>query len=126
MLQAQPASKSVPKLGAAALLTVGSLLFAGPATKVPVIDAVGFEKNVKPVLKNSCAACHNATVMSGGVNLLPYAEASTLSTDREAWDKIVQKIESGEMPPRSMPRPPEAQVVALVAFVRGEFMKADA
>jgi mono/diheme cytochrome c family protein len=117
---------TVPKLGTAALLTAGALLFAGPATKSPVIDAAGFEKHVKPILKNNCAGCHNAGVMSGGVNLLPYTEASTLGTDREAWDKIVQKVESGEMPPKGLPRPAQPQVAALVEFVRGEFAKADA
>ena len=64
--------------------------------------------------------------MSGGVNLLPYSEASTVADDRAAWDKIVQKIESGEMPPKGVPRPPQAQMTALVEFLRGEFMKADA
>jgi hypothetical protein len=113
-------------LGSAACLTVGVLLFAAPTTKAPMVDAVGFEKNVKPILKNNCSGCHNATVMSGGVNLLPYTEASTISTDREAWDKIVQKIESGEMPPKGVPRPAQPVVTALVEFVRGEFLKADA
>jgi hypothetical protein len=117
---------TLPKLGAAALLTAGVMLFGGPTAKPPAIDAAGFEKNVKPILKNNCSGCHNASVMSGGVNLLPYTDASTLGSDREAWDKIVQKIESGEMPPRGVPRPPQAQVGALVEFVRGEFMKADA
>jgi hypothetical protein len=102
------------------------MLFGGPTAKPPAIDAAGFEKNVTPILKNNCSGCHNAGVMSGGVNLLPYADASTLGSDREAWEKIVRKIESGEMPPRGVPRPPQAQVGALVGFVRGEFMKADA
>ena len=90
------------------------------------MDAAGFDKNVKPVLKANCAGCHNTSLMSGGVNLAPYNEASTLTTDREAWDKIVQKIESGEMPPKGVPRPAQVQVTALVDFVRGEFLKADA
>jgi hypothetical protein len=103
----------------------GAVLFAGPSTKPPAIDSAGFDKNVRPILKNNCSGCHNASLMSGGVNLLPYADASTLASDREAWDKIVQKIESGEMPPKGVPRPPQTQVSALVDFIRGEFMKAD-
>lgn len=124
--KAKFASKPVPELGALTLLMAGAMLFAGPVTKTPPVDAAGFEKNVRPILKNNCSGCHNASVMSGGVNLLPYTEASTVSTDREAWEKIVQKIESGEMPPRGLPRPPQAQISALVDFVRGEFVKADA
>ncbi|HKD07845.1 MAG TPA: DUF1592 domain-containing protein [Bryobacteraceae bacterium] len=99
--------------------------FAAPPPKVTV-DAAGFEKNVKPILKNTCSGCHNASVTSGGVNLLPYLDASTVADDRASWDRIVQKIESGEMPPKGIPRPAQPQINALLTFVRGEFEKADA
>jgi hypothetical protein len=89
-------------------------------------DTAGFDKNVKPILKSTCSGCHNATVMSGGVNLLPYMDASTVTEDRPSWDKILQKIESGEMPPKGIPRPSQAQVTALTNFIQGEFDKADA
>src|SRR5208282_5869227 len=89
--------------------------------RVFAVDTAGFDKNVKPVLKNTCSGCHNATVMSGGVNLLPYLDPATVTEDRPSWDKILQKIESGEMPPRGMPRPPQAQVTALTNFIHGEF-----
>jgi hypothetical protein len=49
-----------------------------------------------------------------------------VADDRPAWDKIVQKIESGEMPPKGIPRPPQAQVTALLTFLHGEFDRADA
>src|SRR5215469_8637551 len=97
--------------------------FAAPPPKVTV-DAAGFEKNVKPILKNTCSGCHNASVASGGVNLLPYLDASTVLDDRASWEKILQKIEAGEMPPKSVPAP--AQLSVLVSFVRGELEKADA
>ncbi|HVW87571.1 MAG TPA: DUF1592 domain-containing protein [Bryobacteraceae bacterium] len=99
---------------------------AGATSKSPAVDAVGFEKNVRPILKNTCSGCHNASVMSGGVNLLPYMDAATIGEDRPSWDKILQKIESGEMPPKGVPRPPQAQMTALTTFVHGEFDKADA
>lgn len=110
------------------ILTVGStaLLFAAPPSKTVAVDAAGFEKNVKPLLKNTCSGCHNASVTSGGVNLVPYMEPATVTEDRAAWEKIAQKIESGEMPPAGVPRPSQAQVTALLGFVRSEFAKADA
>ncbi|MEP6714146.1 MAG: DUF1592 domain-containing protein [Terriglobia bacterium] len=111
------------------LLTVGAL-WAAPATtakpKTPSVDAAGFDANVKPILRNTCSGCHNATVTSGGVNLLPYLDPVTVSEDRAAWEKIVQKIQSGEMPPKGIPRPPQEKMTALVTFVQGEFEKADA
>jgi hypothetical protein len=99
-------------------------LYAGSAPGA--VDSAGFEKSVKPILKNTCSGCHNATLVSGGVNLLPYMEASTVAEDRASWEKILQKIESGEMPPKGVPRPPQAQITALTGFLHGEFEKADA
>ncbi len=89
-------------------------------------DTAGFDKNVKPILKSTCSGCHNATVMSGGVNLLPYLDPATVTEDRTSWDKIIEKIESGEMPPKGIPRPSQAQITALTGFIQGEFEKADA
>jgi hypothetical protein len=86
----------------------------------------GFDTAVKPVLQKTCAGCHNASVMSGGVNLVPYLDAATVAEDRPSWEKILQKIRLGEMPPKGVPRPPQAQITALVNFVQGQFDKADA
>lgn len=90
------------------------------------VDTAGFEKNVKPILKNTCSGCHNATVMSGGVNLAPYMDASTVAEDRPSWDKILEKIETGEMPPKGIPRPSPEKLTAFTKFIHGEFDKADA
>jgi len=112
----------------AALFTQGPVR-AAPATPVtpqPVVDAAGFEAKVKPILKGICSACHNATVSSGGLNLLPYLDPSTVLGDRDLWEKITRKIESGEMPPKGIPRPPQDRMTALVRFIDGEFEKADA
>jgi mono/diheme cytochrome c family protein len=116
--------KSLLVIGSSTVLWIG-LAAAAPPPK-NAIDAAAFEKNVKPVLKNTCSGCHNASLMSGGVNLLPYLDPATIAEDRPSWDKIVQKIESGEMPPKGIPRPPEAQINALLGFVHGEFERADA
>ena len=122
-----PLTRSLkPLLSAGALTTLSlGLTLAAPAP-APVIDATGFEKNVKPILKNTCSACHNASAMSGGVNLQPYLDPSSISEDRVSWEKIVQKIETGEMPPKGIPRPPQSEITALLNFVHGEFDKADA
>src|SRR5262249_19666181 len=103
------------------------LAVAAPAApgKLPAVDSAAFNAKVKPVLKNICLACHNGSVASGGVNLLPYLEAGTVLDDRASWEKIVLKIETGEMPPIGVPRS-QPQMTALVNFLRNEFDKADA
>jgi hypothetical protein len=109
--------------GQFAALALG-LGFAAPSA--PVVDSAGFDAKVKPILKNTCSGCHNQAIASGGVNLLPYLDAATVFEDRAAWEKIAEKIELGEMPPKGAARPARDQMMTLVNFVRGEFDKVDA
>ncbi len=113
----------------AILVPAGCVLAAADAprtqpAKAASTDAAGFDANVKPILKNTCSGCHNASLSSGGVNLLPYFDPATLTNDRASWEKILQKVESGEMPPKGIPKP--AKMPAMIEYLRGEFEKADA
>ena len=103
------------------VLTAGLMFAADNAPK----SAAGFEKTVQPVLEKTCLPCHNEKITSGGLNLGPYAAPGSIAQHRDDWQKILQKIRSGEMPPRGVPRPSAAQVDALVKFVSSEFVKAD-
>jgi hypothetical protein len=90
-----------------------------------LLCASDFEKTVQPMLQRTCAPCHNDRLASGGLNLRPYAAAGSLESERDGWERIVQKIRSGEMPPKGVPRPPAPQVDALLAFIHTEFERAD-
>ena len=116
-------------LVSAILIPTGCVLAAADAprtqpAKAVSADTAGFDANVKPILKNTCSGCHNASLSSGGVNLLPYLDPTTLTNDRASWEKILQKVESGEMPPKGIPKP--AKMPAMIEYLRGEFEKADA
>lgn len=90
-----------------------------------VVDAAEFDRTVRPVIAKNCVACHNDSLSSGGVSLVPFTKSSTVSEHRAAWEKILQKIRSGEMPPPGVPRPPQPAVDAVVHYLEGEFEKAD-
>lgn len=98
-----------------AFLTVGALLAA---------DA-DFDQSVKPVLGSTCAACHNGQLASGGLNIKAFLDPKSLTTGREEWEKIVRKLRTGEMPPKGIPRPPQAKTDALIQYVEGQFEIAD-
>ncbi|HET8548077.1 MAG TPA: DUF1592 domain-containing protein [Bryobacteraceae bacterium] len=86
--------------------------------------ATGFETTVQPVLKTTCLPCHNDRLASGGLNLGLFLTASSLTEQREAWQRILQKLKSGEMPPKGMPRPAD-KIDALIAFVHSEVERLD-
>ncbi len=80
---------------------------------------------VTPVLKNVCSDCHSSQLASGGFDVTAFLKADSLTSQREGWEDIVGKLRSGEMPPQGVPRPPQAQIDALIKYVQGAFDKAD-
>lgn len=84
-----------------------------------------FDSAVKPVLSKTCALCHNDKLSSGGMNINAFLTPDSVTTYREGWEAILQKLRAGEMPPKGIPRPPDAQMQALIHYVEGEFEKAD-
>ena len=84
-----------------------------------------FDSAVKPVLSKTCTLCHNDKLSSGGLNVKLLLSPDSIATYRDGWETILDKLRAGEMPPKGIPRPPEAQMQALIHYVEGEFEKAD-
>ena len=85
----------------------------------------GFDQAIKPVLAKSCAGCHNDRMASGNLNLAPFTSPSSLVEGRDTWDRIVKKVRNGEMPPKGIPRPAQADLDRFFTFLTSEFEKAD-
>lgn len=93
-----------------------------PSASTP---APTFESTVLPVLSRNCAMCHNDRAASGGLNLNLYATAASLASQRDGWERILQRLRTGDMPPKGAPRPTAAQMSALIGLVQREFERAD-
>jgi hypothetical protein len=107
------------------LAAAGTLCAAAPKASVTPTDPTAFNQTVKPVLGATCSFCHNERMMSGGLNVKPLMSPSSLMENRETWGKILQKLRSGEMPPKDGPHPPQAQLDAMAKFVEGELDRYD-
>jgi Protein of unknown function (DUF1592)/Protein of unknown function (DUF1588)/Protein of unknown function (DUF1587)/Protein of unknown function (DUF1585)/Protein of unknown function (DUF1595) len=86
------------------------------------LSAATFDTDVKPVLTNTCAPCHNERNASGGLNVRAFLDPATIQTKREGWEVILAKLRTGEMPPKGIPKPP---VEPLLQYVQGEIDRAD-
>ncbi|HYP05247.1 MAG TPA: DUF1592 domain-containing protein [Bryobacteraceae bacterium] len=84
-----------------------------------------FDATVPPLLNKSCGPCHNDRMASGGLNLGPFTTATSLMEHRDDWERILQKIRTGEMPPKGMPRPPADQLEAMSKFIHDKWEEAD-
>ena len=83
-----------------------------------------FDRLVQPFFANTCYSCHNANVMSAGVNLEAIRTGSLPKTS-EIWERVLRKLRAGEMPPKGLPRPDPKEVNAVIAWIESQLKTAD-
>ena len=81
--------------------------------------------DVFALVQKSCVGCHNATVKSGDVDLATLRTARTFEDDREIWEKVVEKLKLGQMPPPGLPRPAPETITAVTRWLESEFARQD-
>ncbi len=91
----------------------------------PQESTANFEKTVLPFVSENCYMCHNAESKSGGLDLEAYKTAASVVKDRTTWEHVVQKVLTGEMPPKGMPQPDATEQKAFVGWIESEFERAD-
>jgi len=94
------------------------------ATGASGADPETFKAAVGPAL-TSCAACHNSQLASGGLDVAGLDQLESAQAEREHWEKIVQKVSSGEMPPLGFPPLAEQTKTALLKAAQTEFDRLD-
>ena len=82
-------------------------------------------KDVQSFTTRNCTGCHNAKVTSGSLDLQRLASAPAFSEDREAWEKVVHKLTTGEMPPPGVSKPEPASIAKVTEWLEDQFDRAD-
>src|SRR6188472_231783 len=88
-------------------------------------EEMSLQKHIKPLLQEYCFDCHNAEKTKGDLNLVEFADNEKLYENREVWEKVVEAMEVGDMPPEKKPQPTEDQKLSLTRFVEGQLSKFD-
>jgi mono/diheme cytochrome c family protein len=83
----------------------------------PSASAGSFDKAVTAFLGKHCIACHGNANKKGGVNLEGVAGDEGILKKRKMWERAVQAVKTGEMPPSDKPRPANADVEAFLNYV---------
>lgn len=85
-----------------------------------------FAREALPFLKQHCIECHDADTKKGGLDLEAlkpdFAEPQIFAK----WERVFDKIERGEMPPKKKPRPTEAEQKPAMAALRACLHEASA
>jgi hypothetical protein len=86
-----------------------------------------FLKSVSPILTGTCAQCHNDRVASGGMSVAGLNSSNSIVEYREQWEKILRRVEAGEMPPaRVVQKPSDTAMRAFTNAIRAELDRVDA
>jgi len=85
----------------------------------------GQTPDVFAFVQANCGACHNASAKAGGLDLTALADAATFEKDRDTWEKIVQKLSFGEMPPPGVAHPPTEKIAEITRWLKSEFNRQD-
>ena len=88
------------------------------ALSASAADDAAFHAAVDPVFKNVCFGCHNQSLSSGGMNIQVFLDPESLTKNRDGWEIILQKMRTGEMPPKGIPKPSAETVDALVNTIQ--------
>jgi hypothetical protein len=112
------ASIAIVLAGAVLLPAAVSTQNSTPAAAT-VHSATFDQQSVWRTWKIYCDSCHFGPKARAGLNL-EALDLSNLSDNGAAWEKVLRKLRSREMPPPGMPRPDAATYGALVEFIESE------
>src|SRR4051794_33085875 len=66
------------------------------------------------LLDQYCVSCHNQAAKTAGLDL-ENARSESPAAHPELWEKVIRRVNVGEMPPAGMPRPNAASLKVLTS-----------
>ncbi|MBT3469070.1 MAG: DUF1592 domain-containing protein [Opitutae bacterium] len=64
-----------------------------------VVAATAFEKDIRPILENTCLKCHGGEKVKGKVDFSGILNLEQAEEQLDLWEKVVDVLETGDMPP---------------------------
>ena len=117
--------------GIALVLAMASGLSAadvGTAVNTPpavVAQTQIYSSRVKPFLEAHCVECHGDEVAKSGLRLDTLPADFTTPEHLRIWNKVLDRVEAGEMPPKKSARPPAAEQQEVLGWIGAQLLEAD-
>ncbi|HEY1783990.1 MAG TPA: DUF1592 domain-containing protein [Pirellulales bacterium] len=84
-----------------------------------------FRGQIRPLLEQHCYRCHGGPEPKGDLALDGYQDGAMLLEDHARWRTIAERLRDGDMPPEGEPRPDDAQLESLVAWIERQVAAAE-
>src|ERR1700722_1795204 len=79
--------------------------------------AAGLPEPTRTFIQAHCLTCHDADSARAGFRIDLLTDDFTVGNNANLWKEVMDKINSGEMPPRNKPRPDAKEVFAVASWV---------
>ena len=93
-----------------------ALISNSAATNNPIASAAATAVAPQALVNQYCVACHNTTLLSGGL-ALEAMDVAAAAAHPDVWERVLRKLRANAMPPTGMPRPDAASMNAFVTFL---------
>jgi hypothetical protein len=87
---------------------------AAPAETAPAEIADQWNNGGRPLIERFCIDCHNADYQEAELDLETELDAAAMAESRGHWEKILQRVRFGSMPPEDAEQPSADQRAALI------------
>ncbi len=84
-----------------------------------------YTQHVRPMLVSSCINCHSSAKREGELDLEKFVSLKTVRNDSTTWTKVLEMIQSHEMPPRDQPQLSDSDHKELVQWIN-DYIAAEA
>lgn len=96
-------------------LRIRSSFAAALAAGLAFTGAVGAAEPFEAFLGKHCIRCHGPEKQKGELRIDQLARDFKLGTDSHRWAEAMEKVNSGEMPPKKEKQPTQAEIAAFVS-----------
>jgi len=76
-----------------------------------------YSKQIQPLLKQYCLVCHSTEKRKGDLDLERFTSFNEVLKHPNVWERVVEQLSLGEMPPREKPQPTLGEREQLLAWV---------
>lgn len=77
-----------------------------------------YQQQIQPLLQKTCHGCHSGAEADAGLSLAHFTEARAIFKERSIWEKVAQRLEIGDMPPKDADPLSDADRKRLIEWIR--------